>query len=176
MKRIIYILFVLSVLLVIPIKFINAQVTVNVKIDTSMLLIGDQTNVVFEASFPESLMVSMPVFSDTIIDKLEKKETYKPLPDSLHIGESKIHGQGLIAKENISEGTDLGVSHYRKNDHLIRTPLGGFINHSEEPNITRKQITIEPYWDKWTVTTTKDIKKDEELTLKYTMYKVDNAN
>ena len=111
-----------------------------------------------------------------MIDKLEKKETYKPLPDSLYIGESKIHGQGLIAKENISEGTDLGVSHYRKNDHLIRTPLGGFINHSEEPNITRKQITIEPYWDKWTVTTTKDIKKDEELTLKYTMYKVDNAN
>ena len=53
-----------------------------------------------------------------MIDKLEKKETYKPLPDSLYIGESKIHGQGLIAKENISEGTDLGVSHYKKNDQF----------------------------------------------------------
>jgi len=63
------------------------------------------------------------------------KKTYQPLPDSLCIGDSKIHGQGLIAKENIPEGTDLGVSHYRKGDEVIRTPLGGFINHSEEPNM-----------------------------------------
>ena len=104
------------------------------------------------------------------------KKTYQPLPDSLCIGDSKIHGQGLIAKENITEGTDLGVSHYRKGDEVIRTPLGGFINHSEEPNMVRKQIRIEPYWDKWTITTTEDIKKGEELTLKYTMYRVDNAD
>ena len=110
-----------------------------------------------------------------MIDSLTKK-TYQPLPDSLYIGDSKIHGQGLIAKYNISQGTDLGVSHYRKGDDVIRTPLGGFINHSEEPNMIRKQIRIEPYWDKWTVTTTKDIKKGEELTLKYTMYRVDNAD
>ena len=110
-----------------------------------------------------------------MIDSLTKK-TYQPLPNSLHIGDSKIHGQGLIAKENIPNGTDLGVSHYRKGDDVIRTPLGGFINHSEEPNMIRKQIRIEPYWDKWTVTTTKDIKKGEVLTLKYTMYRVDNAD
>ena len=110
-----------------------------------------------------------------MINSLTKK-SYQPLPDSLHIGDSKIHGQGLIAKENIPVGTDLGISHYRKGDDVIRTPLGGFINHSEEPNTIRKQIRIEPYWDKWTVTTTKDIKKGEELTLKYTMYRVDNAD
>ena len=103
-------------------------------------------------------------------------KTYQPLPDSLHIGDSKIHGQGLIAKENIPNGTDLGVSHYRKGDDVIRTPLGGFINHSEDPSATRKQIRIEPYWDKWNVTTIKDIKKGEEITLKYTMYRVDNAD
>ena len=56
--------------------------------------------------------------------------TYQPLPDSLHIGESKIHGQGLVASENIPMGTDLGISHYRKGDDVIRTPLGGFINHT----------------------------------------------
>ena len=103
-------------------------------------------------------------------------KTYQPLPDSLHIGESKIHGQGLVASENIPTGTDLGISHYRKGDDVIRTPLGGFINHSEEPNTIRKQIRIEPYWDKWTVTTTKDIKKCEQITLKYTMYRVDKAD
>ncbi|MDA3893004.1 MAG: hypothetical protein PF517_15185 [Salinivirgaceae bacterium] len=63
--------FILSVMLVIPQMSVQGQVAVSVKMDTSMLLIGDQTNVVFEASFPESAMVSMPVFSDTIIDKLE---------------------------------------------------------------------------------------------------------
>ena len=31
-------------------------------------------------------------------------KTYQPLPDSLLIGKSKIHGQGLIAKEDIPEG------------------------------------------------------------------------
>jgi SET domain-containing protein len=111
-----------------------------------------------------------------LIEKLEKKETYKPLPDSLHIGKSKIHGQGLVASEDIPMGTDLGISHYRKGDDVIRTPLGGFINHSEDPSATRKQIRIEPYWDKWNVTTIKDIKKGEEITLKYTMYRVDNAD
>lgn len=50
---------------------IQAQVTFGIKMDTSMLLIGDQTNITLEASFPDSLMVSLPVFSDTIIDKLE---------------------------------------------------------------------------------------------------------
>jgi len=48
-----------------------AQVSVSAKMDTNMLLIGDQTNITFEASFPDSVMVSLPVFSDTIIDKLE---------------------------------------------------------------------------------------------------------
>jgi len=49
----------------------TAQVSIDIKMDTNMLMIGDQTNVIFEASFPDSVMVSLPVFSDTIIDKLE---------------------------------------------------------------------------------------------------------
>jgi Na+-transporting methylmalonyl-CoA/oxaloacetate decarboxylase gamma subunit len=50
---------------------LKAQVLVGVKMDTSMMLIGDQTKVTFEASFPDSLHVDLPIFSDTIIDKLE---------------------------------------------------------------------------------------------------------
>jgi len=113
-----------------------------------------------------------------MFDKLEKKKkkTYQPLPDSLHIGKSEIHGQGLVASEDITVGTELGISHYRKGDDVIRTPLGGFINHSEDPNVKRTQIRIEPYWDKWIITTIKDIKKGKEITLKYTMYRVDNAD
>ena len=103
-----------------------------------------------------------------MIDKLEKKETYKPLPDSLYIGESKIHGQGLIAKENISEGTDLGVSHYKKNDHLIRTPLGGFINHSENPNCFINENIHYHDGQQRELYTTRPIEKGEEITVFYT--------
>ena len=102
-------------------------------------------------------------------------KTYQPLPDSLHIGESKIHGQGLVASENIPMGTDLGISHYRKGDDVIRTPLGGFINHSEDPRGTSIQISIVPFWDLWIVTSIKDIKLGVVITLIYTMYRVENA-
>jgi hypothetical protein len=48
-----------------------SQVTVQVKMDTSMMLIGDQTYVTFESVFPDTMSVNLPVFADTIIDKLE---------------------------------------------------------------------------------------------------------
>ena len=60
--------------LVVLIQFSNqtfSQVTIEVKMDTGMMLIGDQTNVIFEATFPDTVIVNLPVFSDTIIDKLE---------------------------------------------------------------------------------------------------------
>ena len=50
---------------------VEAQVTIEMKMDTSMLLIGDQTNLTIEATFPDSFNVMLPMFSDTIIDKLE---------------------------------------------------------------------------------------------------------
>ena len=36
---------------------------------------------------------------------------YKPLPDSLIIKSSNIDGQGLFAKQNIPEQTELGTTH-----------------------------------------------------------------
>ena len=105
-----------------------------------------------------------------MIDSLTKK-TYQPLPDSLYIGDSKIHGQGLIAKYNISEGTDLGVSHYRRGDDVIRTPLGGFINHSETPNL--KRVEVQRYHYIYAIV---DIPMGSELTLKYEWYKPGGDN
>ena len=75
-------------------------------------------------------------------DKSYKKKTYRPLPDNLFIEESLINGQGLFANKNIPAGTDLGISHVEieidkmSPKELIRTPLGGFINH--EPLITEE--------------------------------------
>ena len=95
---------------------------------------------------------------------------YKPLPDGLIIKESNIEGQGLFTTRNLSMGCNLGESHYRVDEELIRTPLGGFINHSETPNCHRSQIRIKPGFDKWNIIVTENIPKGSELTLKYTIY------
>ena len=95
---------------------------------------------------------------------------YKPLPSGLIIKNSGIEGQGVFTTRDLSVSCNLGESHYRIDEELIRTPLGGFINHSEEPNCHRTQVRIKPGFDKWIVTVIKNIKAGEELTLKYTMY------
>jgi SET domain-containing protein len=90
---------------------------------------------------------------------------YKPLPDSLTIKKSNIQGLGLFAVKTIAKNTDLGMIHFSYGELLIRTPLGGFINHSLKPNC--KKIDLD---QEWHLKTLVDIKKDDELTLKYTIY------
>ena len=101
---------------------------------------------------------------------------YKPLPSSLTIKTSKVNGLGLFAEEDIARGTNLGMTHLKIGDTVFRTPLGGFINHSNIPNCTKAEVrtTAETLLidKKWKLVTTQDIKKGEELTLKYTFYKV----
>ena len=103
---------------------------------------------------------------------------YKPLPDNLTIKKSPIEGLGLFATKDIEIGENLGVSHiklegkqtlqnsvYYNDGEVIRTPLGGFINHSDKPNcvkaesVTRQRVT--PLYDhdftKWDLVTIKDI-------------------
>ena len=97
-------------------------------------------------------------------------DTYKPLPDGLIIKDSGIEGQGLFTTRELAIGCNLGISHYRIGDEFIRTPLGGFINHSDTPNCDRSQIRIKPGLDKWSIIVTENIPKDSEITLKYIMY------
>jgi len=109
-----------------------------------------------------------------IIDKLQR--TYKPLPNSLTIKESPIEGLGLFATEGIGQGTNLGTSHIKINDQIIRTPLGGFVNNSDDNNCVKTVLRDERYTKKWNLIALKNIKKGEELTLKYTFYRVDKAD
>ena len=97
---------------------------------------------------------------------------YKPLPDSLTIKSSDISGLGLFATEGIGQGTDLGTTHIKVKDEIIRTPLGGFINHSGEDNCVKTELRDENFTKKWNLITLRNIKEGEELTLKYTFYKV----
>jgi|TARA_R110000787_G_scaffold279582_1_gene389764 SET domain-containing protein len=123
--------------------------------------------------------------------KDHEKKNYKPLSYDLFIEESLIEGQGLFSSIDIPKGTDLGVSHieFEKDKmspkELIRTPLGGFINH--EPTVKELQndklveisgpncekIKKRPDGNKteWNLVTLKDIKMGDELTLEYSFYK-----
>ena len=105
---------------------------------------------------------------------------YKPLPNNLRLGFSDIHDIGVFAKKGISQNTNLGMTHIRVADNIIRTPLGGFINHSENANCIKVELRMfneddptKPLnYKKWNLETIKDIKEGEELTLKYTFYDV----
>ena len=105
---------------------------------------------------------------------------YKPLPNLLTIKLSKVDGLGLFAKEGIAQGTNLGMSHIKIADQIIRTPLGGFINHSNNHNCVKVELLMTNEYNpkqkynykKWNLVTVRDIKEGEELTTQYTFYKI----
>ena len=91
--------------------------------------------------------------------------TYSPLPDNLELLKSDIHGYGVFASAPISQGDYLGLSHINAPE-LIRTPLGGYINHSMNPNCIRI-----PEGNRWYLQAIADISIGEEITLMYKGYK-----
>ena len=97
---------------------------------------------------------------------------YKPLPESLTIKQSKVNGLGLYAKEGIAQGTNLGITHIKIGEEIIRTPLGGFINHSNTPNVVKVELRDEKYTKKWSLVSLRDLKEGEELTIRYTFYNI----
>ena len=105
---------------------------------------------------------------------------YKPLPESLTIKPSKINGIGLFANQKIMQGTNFGMSHLKIGDTIFRTPLGGFINHANEPNCVKAELRMTDEdlqghkydYKKWNLITLQDIKEGEELTVRYTFYNV----
>ena len=133
----------------------------------------------------------LEVISENKAREFEKKQTYKPLSDNLFIEESMIDGQGLFANNDIPAGTDLGISHIEiEKDkmaalEMIRTPLGGFINHEKTvketngedknvevsgPNCKRIKGRMDGCKIEYSLITRRDIKAGEELTLEYSMY------
>jgi len=95
---------------------------------------------------------------------------YQALPPELHIKDSPVAGQGLFAKEDIDAMMYLGISHVVVDDIIYRTPLGGFINHSEDPNCMKWEENGRYY-----IKTIRKIEKGEELFLKYTFYKINKV-
>tara|TARA_Y100000593_G_scaffold95083_1_gene199340 strand:- start:6653 stop:7009 length:357 start_codon:yes stop_codon:yes gene_type:complete len=102
---------------------------------------------------------------------------YKPLPKSLTIRQSRIHGLGLFAVETIYKDTDLGISHVYHPDfphEWMRTPLGGFYNHSNINFNCKLKFTYVGVAE-WRVPgrkliAIKDIESGQEITCKYTLW------
>ena len=72
---------------------------------------------------------------------------YRPLPKCLTIKKSPIEGLGLYAINDIETNTFLGITHIlddKFENNYIRTPLGGFYNHSNNPNVRRVVTNVFP--------------------------------
>ena len=104
--------------------------------------------------------------------------SYRPLPKDVRLGFSDIHDVGLFAKKDIEKGHNCGMTHLKIGERLIRTPLGGFLNHADDANCfkTALRYTCEDdskiNYKIWNLVAIKDIKDGEELTVKYTFYKI----
>tara|TARA_B100000287_G_scaffold426333_1_gene474070 strand:+ start:241 stop:552 length:312 start_codon:yes stop_codon:yes gene_type:complete len=101
-------------------------------------------------------------------------KTYKPLPNIVTIDKSFIEGLGLFAKEDISVNTQLGISHIKDDrfeNGYSRTPLGGFVNHSDVPNCEfyREGDLIK-------LRTIRNINIGHELTAEYWLYDLEKVN
>ena len=120
---------------------------------------------------------------------------YRPLPKYLTIKNSKIDGLGLFSKTKIQKNSFIGITHVKHNDFqdmYIRTPLGGFYNHSKNPNVTKISSDTLPKYDfgqniemkikesledknnnnlkYFYLVSLKDIEPGEEILAKYTFY------
>ena len=103
------------------------------------------------------------------------KKLYQPLPKNecikLTIEKSKVEGLGLFTQLFVPKGVNFGVSHIKIKNEIIRTPLGGFVNHSDDPNCEKIKLNDKDYI-KYNLVTIKDIEGGEELTVKYTFYDI----
>ena len=95
----------------------------------------------------------------------------EPESTIFEVGESKIHGHGILAKGTYPPGTRIGTSHMLT---VVRhgvmasaiTDLGRFINHSTTPNCRARIIFHDLMID-----TIEHIDKGVELTVDYTDFK-----
>ena len=99
----------------------------------------------------------------------DEKTMYRPLPDCVTVLRSAIHGLGLFATKDIPRGYELGITAIADSRFLhgyIRTPLGGFFNHSDDPNC---EGHVSPD-GLVRLRTIKKINKGDELTARYNLY------
>ena len=97
---------------------------------------------------------------------------YRPLPEGLTIKESSIEGLGVFATKRIEALVNLGLTHIKDKkaeNGYWRTPLGGFVNHSDYANCYKEENR---FTQNLFIKTNRVIEEGEELTVKYTFYEI----
>ena len=102
---------------------------------------------------------------------------YKPLPSSVTIKQSNIEGLGLVATQKLNAESFIGIGWIKDPQRLAengvwRTPLGGFVNHSDTPNCIKLHEDNPSMEFIFLHVGDKDIEPGEELTVRYTFYNV----
>ena len=78
---------------------------------------------------------------------MKEKKEWRPLPDFITIKDSKIEGLGIFATKDIKKNSFIGITHVRDEqfeNKYIRTPIGGFYNHSNDPTVIRMVSDVLP--------------------------------
>ena len=104
---------------------------------------------------------------------MENVKGFNPLPPNCSLKKSNLHGYGVFAEADISKDFDFGVTHVSDNrfpDGYIRTALGSYVNHSNEPNIIGVQ-----HADSYKMIAKRAIKRGEELTVDYADFNYDQS-
>lgn len=108
---------------------------------------------------------------------MSKLYQYRPLPDFIELKNSDIEGLGIFTKKDLKyvdyEYTAIGNTHLVFHGKVVRTPLGGFVNHSDNPNCKLFKTLI-PYSHEHCkdyyyvgIFPIRDIEPGEELTIDY---------
>lgn len=69
----------LLLLSMVSLNLFSQNISVNAKIDSTIIVIGAQTKLTFEVTQSKNQKVALPVFSDTIIGALEIVELLKQI-------------------------------------------------------------------------------------------------
>ena len=92
---------------------------------------------------------------------------------NLEIKPSPLHGLGVFAAKDIPKGRSLHEGHFFQDGIQIRSGYVGFYNYSETPNcelVVKQQVLNKKFFAYNLLTVKDNIKKGDELTLKYTWY------
>ena len=106
-----------------------------------------------------------------------KRVNYRPLPPYLTVDVSSIDGHGITTLEPLPEGLVIGVARWELPGlDPIRTPLGGFVNHSPAPNCRMEWRASVPDVTPVFLVTVQPVVAGDELTVRYTLDSYSDAS
>lgn len=103
-----------------------------------------------------------------MLDELRAAERLMNAGRDYSIGNSRIHGKGVIAGREFKRGELIGTAVRGLIDKglggMDRTPMGVYANHQEEPNARLEKVGG---GDVYALRATKDISSRSEVTMSY---------